>query len=348
MLISNNTAELSFELISEIGHDGKNSTVYKATDLQLNAEIAVKRIEKKKFDDINQYFKEARLLHISNHPNVVPVHYGCQDKDYIYIVMPYYKNGSLKQKILSQPLTIRQIITYTTQILSGLHNIHSKGLIHFDIKPDNILLSERDEAMLSDFGLAKQCSYAGIAQQDRVYSKMTPPEVFTTQNFNHQFDIYQVGLTIHRMSVGNEHFNNEFNSLFDTKGFDRNIFKEAINNGLFPNTSNYPEHFPVKLIKTIQKCLKKDVNDRYKSAIEITNDIANFNENVFDWQFTTDSDSRCWIKKFDDGKKISLIMKSNGYADAKKTLASGKAQTISKYSNKILGQNELKAFFKEY
>ena len=79
------TTELSFNLGDEIGHDGKNSKVYRATDLQLNAEIVVKQVPKSNFSDSAEYFTEARLLHQSSHPNVVPIYYGCQDDDHIYI-----------------------------------------------------------------------------------------------------------------------------------------------------------------------------------------------------------------------------------------------------------------------
>ena len=84
------TTELSFNLGDEIGHDGKNSKVYRATDLQLNAEIVVKQVPKSNFSDLAEYFTEARLLHQSSHPNVVPIYYGCQDDDHIYISMPYF------------------------------------------------------------------------------------------------------------------------------------------------------------------------------------------------------------------------------------------------------------------
>ncbi len=90
----------------------------------------------------------------SAHPNVVQIHYACYDADRIYLAMPYYRKGSVTSLITDKYMTVREIVTVGCQVLSGLHNIHSKGLIHFDVKPDNILLSDRGEALLSDFGLA--------------------------------------------------------------------------------------------------------------------------------------------------------------------------------------------------
>ena len=96
----------------------------------------------------------------------------------------------------AQRPTVREIVTLGCNILSALHDIHSKGLIHFDVKPDNVLLSERGEGLLSDFGLAKQISDR-IALQDRLYNKMIPPEATRGgDRFDRTFDIYQFGLGI--------------------------------------------------------------------------------------------------------------------------------------------------------
>lgn len=91
------------------------------------------------------------------------------DSDHVYVAMPYYRKGSVAGLITGKHMTVREIVTAACQVLSGLHNIHSKSLIHFDVKPDNILLSERMEALISDFGLAKQMNLAGVALQDRLY-----------------------------------------------------------------------------------------------------------------------------------------------------------------------------------
>lgn len=178
MLNTTRTAELSFHIENEIGHEGKNSTVFTATDLQLGAEIVVKKMPKSDFSNIDEYFTESNLLHLSSHPNVVPIYYACQDEEHIFLAMPYFKHGSLKKKMRESPLSVRDVVVWSTQVLSGLHNIHSKRLIHFDVKPDNILFSDRGEALLSDFGLTKQTSYSGIAGQDRIYGNMVPPEAF--------------------------------------------------------------------------------------------------------------------------------------------------------------------------
>ena len=169
-----NKAEVTFDLVREIGTDGQNSRTFVAADHQLNAEIVIKQIAKASLTSPVNFFDESKALYASAHPNVVQIHYACEDADSIYLAMPYYRRGSVKGLITNKHMTVREIVTVGCQMLSGLHNIHSKGLIHFDVKPDNVLLSDRGEALLSDFGLAKQMDLAGLAAQDRFYFKTIP------------------------------------------------------------------------------------------------------------------------------------------------------------------------------
>jgi len=342
------TTELSFELREEIGHEGKNSTVFRANDIQLNAEIVIKKMPKSEFSDVDEYFDEASLLYLSNHPNVVPIHYACQDKDYIYLAMPLYSSGSLKQKTSAGPLTVREIIVYSTQMLSGLHNIHSKGLIHFDVKPDNVLLSERNEALLSDFGLAKQTAYSGVAGQDRIYGKMVPPEAFSTDQFNNQFDIYQVGLTIHRMCLGDASFYAEYESYFDENGLDRNKFRHAVVNGQFPNTRQYPEHIPQKMVNTIKGCLASDLDQRFKSAIEVVNELSSIDGKLLDWRMITSEGDRKWGKQLDDGRSYELVVCNQGSVNAIKTSAKGNTQRVTAYCKENITRADVKRFLRDH
>jgi eukaryotic-like serine/threonine-protein kinase len=176
MLSPFSIAELRFDLLREIGQEGQNSRTYVARDHQLDAEIVIKKIEKRRIASPADFFQESRMLYASAHQNVVQIHYACYDAGHIYLAMPYYSKGSIKPLITGKFLTVREIVAVGCQVLSGLHNIHSKGLIHFDVKPDNILQSSRGEALLADFGLAKQMNFGGIAEQDMHYLKMIPPE----------------------------------------------------------------------------------------------------------------------------------------------------------------------------
>lgn len=347
MLKSPNTAELSFQIEDEIGSEGKNSKVFKAKDLQLNADIVVKKVAKASFSNIDEYFVEASLLYLSAHPNVVPIHYACHDIDHVYLAMPLYRRGSLKSRMAIRPLTVREIVVISTQVLSGIHNIHSKGLIHFDVKPDNILLSERGEAMLSDFGLAKQTSYSGIAGQDRIYGKMVPPEAFQSQDFTRQFDIYQMGLTMHRMCVGDAHFYDEHGKFVTNGQVDRHAFKIAVRNGQFPNRNQYPEHIPQKLVNTIRTCLQTDLGQRFVSAIEVVNSIADIEESLLDWRMEYGAGFRRWSKDLGDGRVVNLVLNDDLSSEAFTLAPDGSKRRITEYCTTRLGRADIKRFLRE-
>lgn len=348
-MLKPNTAELSFTIGAEIGHDGQNSKVFRAIDLQLNAEMVVKQIPKQSFSDVNEWFTEASLLYMSAHPNVAPIHYACHDDENIFLAMPFYKNGSLKSRMRSSPpMTIREIIVFSTQILSGIHNIHSKGLIHFDIKPDNVLLSDRGEALLCDFGLAKQTSYSGVAGQDRIYGKMVPPEAFGSDEFTKQFDIYQVGLTMHRMCVGDQKFYEEYNSFIESGQLNRDNFKFAVRNGKFPNREQYPEHIPQKLVTAIRKCLQNDLNDRYKSAIEVVNDISDIEEKLLDWSMEGNDQMYKWLKRLDDGREYQIIVNADQSSIACQRSFTGSERRFADYCSDNLNRASLKRFLREH
>ncbi|NJC02625.1 serine/threonine protein kinase [Xanthomonas sp. 3272] len=348
MLKPYNRADLHFRLDKEIGAEGKNSKVYAAHDPQLDANIVIKQVLKSTLS-VEEYFRESGLLYASSHPNVVPVLYACQDKDHIYLALPLFKRGSLKALMSERALTVREMIVFSTQMLSGLHNIHSKGLVHFDLKPDNVLISDRGEALLSDFGLAKMIAKEGVAAQNRIYVKMVPPEAFEVAEFDHRFDIYQFGLTLYRMAVGESDFNAQFMSYIHNDQLDQTRFKRAVMDGRFPDQTNekYLEHIPARIISIIQKCLKVDAAERYQSAIEIVNDLATVDGNQLDWRFTSTNDERAWSKN--DGKyELRIVLDSNSISTAHKNVVNGAPRRIADYCNTRLSRSQIKKFLREF
>jgi len=284
-------AQVSFKKIEEIGQEGQNSKVYRVHDEYLDAEMVIKEVEKNDEFSAIEYFSEARTLYKSIHPNVVQVSYACEDEQKIYVASPFYKNGSLKRVMSNRFLTTKEIIRYSTHILNGLHNVHSKGLIHFDIKPDNVLISDNNEALLADFGLTKVMGKDGIANQSMLYVKQLPPEVFGNKNyiFDNRFDIYQIGLTMYRMCVGDACFNDQYSIYNTPTEFGKDVFL-----GRFPDRNAYPLHIPKKLQKTINKCLKPNPGDRFDSAIEVVNAMADIDGSILHWKYKTNDDSIEW------------------------------------------------------
>lgn len=340
-------AEIAFDLISEIGQDGQNSQTYIARDHQLDAEIVAKKILKAKLNSPADFFAESQALYASSHPNVVQIHYACFDDDHVYVAMPYYQRGSVKDLMRVRHLTVREIIALGAQTLSGLHNIHSKNLIHFDIKPDNILLSGRGEALISDFGQSKQMNFSGIAAQDRHYGKMIPPEATTTDHFDRTFDIYQFGLTLYRMCNGNDHFYTQFARYGPHGTFDRAAFAFDLRSGRFPDRSSFPPHIPTTLRNVIKKCLEVDPGQRYSSAIEVANALAGIGGETLDWQYMPQADARVWTKS-GNGTNYELTVNPDGSTLCYKTVNGGTRRRVGDACKAKITDKELKKLFSSY
>lgn len=285
-----NKAEVSFRYIKEIGQEGKNSQAFLAHDENLDAELVIKVIPKAHSANADDFFNESRSLYRASHPHVVQIQYACACEDNIYLALPFYKNGSLKSYAEKNNLSIREIVRYSIQIAAGLHNVHSKGLIHFDIKPDNILLSDRNEALVSDFGLAKLINEDDLATPMGMYVKHMAPEWFTDKEFTSQYDIYQLGLTLYRLVVGDEQFHDQLSAFTSL-----DELEVAVCDGTFPARITL-EHIPSRLGKIISKCLQVDLKARYKSVLEVSNDLSKIDDNLIDWRYEVVDGKRRWTK----------------------------------------------------
>lgn len=290
------TTELTFRILEEIGGEGLNSKAFLAYDPQLDAEVVVKRIKKSDFNDPKEYFNEARILYHTEHPNVMPVKYACQEEDYIYLSMPYCKNGSLNALMNTKFLTVREIIKYSLDFLGGLHFVHTKNLIHFDVKPTNIIIDNSNRGILTDFGLSKYADILGFANCEKVYPSHWVPDAFKSDKLTSLYDVYQVGLTMYRMCNGNNNFHAQARQVKDNA---------YIVNGTFPNRNDFLPHIPRKMRKCIKSALDVNPDERYQSVMDIMNDISGIDENL-DVQYTKDNDKEVW--SLDKGKTIKSIL----------------------------------------
>ncbi|MBK4736787.1 serine/threonine-protein kinase [Noviherbaspirillum pedocola] len=338
-------AHLSFEFVRNIGQEGKNSEVYLARDHQLNADLVIKKISKGSFADPAAYFVEASILYQSEHANVVPVHYACQDEGFIYIAMPFFPNGSLKSLMDSRFLTVREIVRFAIQFLSGLHNIHTKGLIHFDIKPDNILLSKRKEALVSDFGLAKQMDSEGFAEQPISYTKISPPErVEGEGEFSILHDIYQTGVTLYRMCIGDKEFYLQWNSFFENGVFRRDLFMRAVKQGHFPDRTKFPEQIPQRLRAIVRKCMAPEEGNRYQSVLQITNALAEIDGPELDWRYEVAADGTRRWSCVSDGKECFLVVDPQGRSTAKKQNRTNAYTNINAFCKDAITPDDVRTF----
>lgn len=335
-------ADLEFASIRDIGGEGKNGTTHLCRDAQMDADIVVKRMEKARLDT-EQYFEEARLLYKGRHPNVVPLHYACQDDDAIYIAMPHYERGSLKSLMGHRFLTVREIITISCQILTALHHIHVNGLVHFDIKPDNVLISKRGDALLADFGLARAVAASGRAVPFALYGKIKPPEaVRGGYEFNNTFDIYQFGLLLYRMCNGDEEFYRQFEAYGAGAAFDRDKFIFDVRNGRFPDRAKFPEHVPERLRRACKRCLEINPKDRFQTAVAISNELAQIDGRYMDWAFSPNGGCKVWEKNV-EGTKYEFLVHPDESTEMFKTVGAGQRRRVNKYTVDRMTNREIRS-----
>ncbi len=303
-------ALVSFSKKREIGQEGQNSRVFLAHDEHLDAEIVIKEMPQAS-TDFEKLSKEAKVLYASSHPNVVQIQYACKDENNFYIAMPFYSKGSLKSLMSRRYLTAREVIRYGIQFINGISHIHSKSLLHLDIKPDNILLSDNNEALLSDFGLSDHTDADGWYQLTAHYIKHAAPELCDSDRnglVSVQFDIYQIGLTLYRMCVGDEDFNIQYSTYLSEERLNIPEFARALSNGIFPDRKSIPLHIPSQLTKIIMKCLETDTAKRYNNTRDILNDLSSINYKGLDWQYRHLDGVQQWVCKDCAGSEYSVTL----------------------------------------
>jgi serine/threonine protein kinase/WD40 repeat protein len=197
-----------YRLISLLGKGGM-AEVWLANQLRLNREVAVKIIRASGHSGqsghfVERFAREAQSVAHLEHPNILPVlDYGKAD-DYLYLVMPYVRGGSLQDWLKRESLSHTQAFKIFEQVLNGLSYAHRKGIIHRDLKPANILLYEDGRAVLADFGVAKPLNdNMGLTEAG---SAVGSPEYMAPEQFmgyaDYRSDLYSMAVILYRLLTG--------------------------------------------------------------------------------------------------------------------------------------------------
>ncbi|MFD2132563.1 serine/threonine-protein kinase [Pseudogracilibacillus auburnensis] len=318
--------QLSLSQWKEIGNnEGKNSKVWLAKDDQLDQALILKKITKKSLDkqDVSDYFAEAKILNKSKHPNIMPIHYSGEDDEFIYITMPYYYNGSLNSIIEKRMLSVREIIKYSLDFLSGLLFIHINGLVHVDIKPSNIILNDSDRAILTDFGLSGYLNEHGLFSQPIQYRTHRSPESYNVNEKSIHDDIYQAGLTLYRMCNGNDSFDKQLENLIKKHNGKNDKIVEDIQKGKFPDRHSYPPHIPKSLSRVINNMLNVDTDKRYNSVLTIINHLSKIDK-MLDWVYNKNENNYEWTLNTESSiLTVSLLRNQNDFITSAEKLTKG-------------------------
>jgi serine/threonine protein kinase len=267
---------ITYEKLKPIGvGQGMNSEVYLVDDHQLGGEVAAKEMEKTRFANRSTYFSEAQAMFAAAHDNVVSVQYACQTPTVISLIMPYYKRGSLADRIQMSPLRLSEVHRVLQGVLAGLAHIHLTGYIHFDVKPSNILFSKTDKPMVADFGQSRAISPSGVVTVPALYMMAQPPETLTTGVATMVADIYHAGLLMYRALNGDNFYTSQIPT-------DDSVMEARISKGKFPDRNRFMPHVPSRVRTLVRKALKVNPADRFQTATEMADALSRV-DLMLDW-----------------------------------------------------------------
>jgi tRNA A-37 threonylcarbamoyl transferase component Bud32 len=208
-----------FELREKLGQGGMGR-VYRAYDPKLEREVALKLPALGDNDDANaQRLKmEAKAAACLTHPNIVPIHETGQIDGQFYIVAQLVRGQTLKDRLETQPPDFRQAVEWTKQLAEALAYAHEQRIVHRDVKPANIMINERGEALLMDFGLAKRLNEdAGMTLEGTVLGTayyMSPEQARgEIANVRAASDQYSLGVVLYEMLAGKRPFEGPYHSV---------------------------------------------------------------------------------------------------------------------------------------
>jgi serine/threonine-protein kinase len=187
--------------------------VYQARDAVINRDVAVKVLPLALAADPNyveRFRNEAQAVGALNHPNIVPVHSFGEQGPYLYLVMPLMKESLRDRLLRGVPLPIEEAVQIAVQILSGLGAAHAQGVVHRDVKPENILLDDNGVAKLTDFGIARRITIQRASGGPTLAGTGLPvgtpqymaPEQLRGEDLDQRADIYALGSVLYEMLTG--------------------------------------------------------------------------------------------------------------------------------------------------
>ena len=264
-----------YTLIKQIG-SGEFGEVWIAMDNAIQKEVAIKLLDDEL--PIDERLREAQIGNRLNHPNVVNVEYADvasfsegESSNVVIIAMPYYAQGSVINQLNAMHfLDLDKSLRCLMDILRGLEYLHENGYYHCDIKPENILIDNSGNYLLSDYGITCYSPTHSSVTPLHNYIPHAAPETLLDYSYDERTDIYEFALTAFRLLNGINKIEEDFWS-------DRVAFNNTILHGRVVSEQSFSPFIPQRIKRIILKASDPNPNKRYQSALEIRREFEKIN-----------------------------------------------------------------------
>ena len=257
-----------YRLDAQIGAGGM-STVYRAFDATLERRVAVKLMHRhiaSDSDQLERFRREARSVAQLSHPHIVGVIDAGEDDGRPYIVFEYVEGETLKDRIRrAGRLPIDEAVAYAIEISRALECAHGQGIVHRDIKPQNVLIDEEGSAKVTDFGIARSLHEEGLTADGRVLgtTDYVSPEQALGRPVTGQSDIYSLGIVLFEMLTGDVPFQGENQVAVAMRHVREDI----------PDVQVRRPEVSASLAATLDRMTDKDLGHRYPDATAAEHDL---------------------------------------------------------------------------
>ena len=257
-----------YTILEKLGEGGMG-IVYKAQDTKLDRIVALKFLPAALTADSSErerFYQEARAASQLMHPNVTAIFEINESEGQIYLAMEHVDGKTLKKLILDeQPFSIKKALDLAIQICAGLSAAHEKGIVHRDIKSENILVNTKGELKITDFGLAKLKGSPNLTKTGSTLGTAAymSPEQAQGEDVDARSDIFSAGVVLYELLTGKLPFRGEHQAA---------ILYSLINEDPLP-LSRYDEKISPEMQRIVSKALAKDREDRYQHADEMLSDL---------------------------------------------------------------------------